>query len=295
MAFSWRLDPIVLPSRTVGSSGAAPGGGTSSAGAGAAGPGIKEDIDPKFRERYEKWKAEFLSTPAGRNDWERFANDPNFTLTIRMSEAEEKAIPPGSRDSWRQSARVDVDAYDWDGQNKLAAATILLGSRLDRDAPQDSNAYPITSSLGSPGGDRTKPAVVGKGEIIAATKLAHEVGHVKHTASPDPVEVARYQKQQDLVPEYSRNGRGMYELERLEREAKDSAEKADVQAHIAERRKLLADMAIEVGGTPDELRVERDHRAEANTIPYLQDRLGGKMPSQVKDAIAEFQRRHPGW
>jgi transposase-like protein len=136
---------------------------------------------------------------------------------------------------------------------------------------------------------------VGNGEIIAATKLAHELGHVKYTASLNAAGVALYQQQRDLAPEYSRIGRGMYELEQLERRAKDPAEKADVQALIAERRKLMAEIATEMGGNPDALRTGREHRAEVNTIPYLQERLGSKMPAQVKGAIAEFQRTHPGW
>jgi len=47
--------------------------------------GIREDIPAKFRDRYAKWKEELLSTDFGRQQWESYANNKNFILTITMS------------------------------------------------------------------------------------------------------------------------------------------------------------------------------------------------------------------
>ena len=44
--------------------------------------GIKEDIPAKYRDRYDKWKAELLSTDWGKAQWERYANDTTFVLKI---------------------------------------------------------------------------------------------------------------------------------------------------------------------------------------------------------------------
>ena len=47
--------------------------------------GIKEDIPDKYRDRYEKWKTEFLSTDFGREQWDKYANNKQFILTITVS------------------------------------------------------------------------------------------------------------------------------------------------------------------------------------------------------------------
>src|SRR5688500_3824102 len=36
--------------------------------------GIKEDIPKKYREKYQKWKTQLLSTDFGRQQWESYAN-----------------------------------------------------------------------------------------------------------------------------------------------------------------------------------------------------------------------------
>ncbi|HYP52527.1 MAG TPA: hypothetical protein VEQ42_03245, partial [Pyrinomonadaceae bacterium] len=46
---------------------------------------IKELVPEKYRKRYARWKAEYLSTAAGRRQWERYASDRDFTLTINLS------------------------------------------------------------------------------------------------------------------------------------------------------------------------------------------------------------------
>ncbi len=52
--------------------------------------GIKELIPKKYQERYDRWKTEFLSTDLGRNQWEKYANNKNFILTIKVSSDKKK-------------------------------------------------------------------------------------------------------------------------------------------------------------------------------------------------------------
>src|SRR5262245_5823486 len=47
--------------------------------------GIREEIPTKYHERYEKWKTELLATELGRSQWDRYANDRGFLLTITIS------------------------------------------------------------------------------------------------------------------------------------------------------------------------------------------------------------------
>ena len=44
--------------------------------------GIKETVPDEFRERYDKWKAELLSTEFGRDQWAKYENNENFLLKI---------------------------------------------------------------------------------------------------------------------------------------------------------------------------------------------------------------------
>src|SRR5689334_371773 len=47
--------------------------------------GIKEEIPERYRARYEGWRNEFLQTETGRRQWESYAHNPGFTLTITIT------------------------------------------------------------------------------------------------------------------------------------------------------------------------------------------------------------------
>src|SRR5688572_25153215 len=47
--------------------------------------GIREEVPPKYREKFAKWKSDLLSTRFGREQWETYANHQNFLLTIKVS------------------------------------------------------------------------------------------------------------------------------------------------------------------------------------------------------------------
>ena len=141
--------------------------------------GIKETVPDEFRERYDKWKAELLSTDFGRDQWAKYENDPNFLLKIVVTS--DKKCGAGTGD------------YKWDDNGKLVGATITLGKNLDRGFP-DPVYYPVMNSLSM----LIEPGAV-KGNILASAKFAHEFGHVDQTAVADG---HVYQQQEKLMTAY---------------------------------------------------------------------------------------------
>ena len=193
------------------------------------GPGIKEDIPNKYLARYEAWKAEFLSTDAGREQWANFRSNPNFTLTITVSRENAEGATTGG--------------YRWNDQGALTAATIVLGVRLDEGYPNPIY-FPVMNSL-VPDESSTR---IG-GNTLAATKIAHEFGHVKRTGQVDSTV---YQLQTQLIPQYNKiflsNGR----------DAKDPR---------------LVEIESKIGGTPVRIWEDREYWGEANAMVYLRDRF----------------------
>jgi hypothetical protein len=150
--------------------------------------GIREDVPSKYQYRFEKWKAELLSTEIGRQQWETYANKKNFVLTIKVSKSKGKG--------------AGTDKFQWDDQGNFVGATITLGSELDEGYPNPIY-YPVLNSLSS---DPSYYAISGK--LLAATKLSHEIGHVNQTANAN---MKVLETQNKLIPVYSsiflKNGR----------------------------------------------------------------------------------------
>jgi YD repeat-containing protein len=192
-------------------------------------PGLKEYIPTKFAARYEEWKSEFLSTEAGRNQWNFYKNNPSFQLTITMTRDNAEGATTGK--------------YRWNDAGQLVAATITLGSRLDEGYPNPIY-FPVMNSLVP-----TETSNRISGSTLAATKLAHEFGHVNRTAKVDG---NIYQLQAQLIPQYNKifltNGR-----------------KADDPK--------LIELVQKLGGTPVEIWEDREYWGEANAMVYLQDRF----------------------
>jgi hypothetical protein len=193
------------------------------------GVGIKEEVPPKYTARYQQWKDEFLSTEAGRTQWESYRSNPNFTLTIAVSRDNAEGATTGK--------------YKWSESGQLIAATITLGARLDAGYPNPIY-FPVMNSLvPSESSDRIN------GSTLAATKLAHEFGHVNRTGQVDS---AIYQLQSQLIPQYNKifltNGRN------------------------ANDPKLL-ELVEKIGGTPVEIWEDREYWGEANAMVYLRDRF----------------------
>jgi hypothetical protein len=142
--------------------------------------GIREEIPDDFRNRFDRWKTEMLSTDVGRRQWERYATNKDFTLTIVISS------------DWKYSA--GTGEYEWDKDGKLIGATITLGKKLDKGYP-DPVYYPVMNSLSAYNGlDEIS------GDILASTKLMHEFGHVDFTAQTD---TDLFQRQNKLMASYN--------------------------------------------------------------------------------------------
>lgn len=191
--------------------------------------GIREEIPDKYRERYETWKREFLSTETGREQWQMYARREGFTLTINVSTDNRQGATTGR--------------YKWNDKGELVGATITLGSQLDEGYP-DPVYYPVMNSLGWSG-----LAEISSGRLLAATKIAHEFGHVNRALATD---ASLYRLQNQLMPVYKRifltNG------------------------HDAHDPRLLR-LARQMGGTSVEIWEDREYWGEANAMLYLRDRI----------------------
>ncbi|HYJ89033.1 MAG TPA: hypothetical protein VEW46_23405 [Pyrinomonadaceae bacterium] len=191
--------------------------------------GIKEDVPSKYTARYSQWKTEFLSTEAGRTQWASYQSNPNFTLTIAMARENAEGATTGK--------------YKWNDSGELIAATITLGARLDEGYPNPIY-FPVMNSLVP-----TETSNRIDGNTLAATKIAHEFGHVNRTGK---VDAAVYQLQGQLIPQYNKifltNGRN-------------------------ENDPRLLEMAQKIGGTPVQIWEDREYWGEANAMVYLRDRF----------------------
>ncbi|HEV8427209.1 MAG TPA: hypothetical protein VGQ41_04810 [Pyrinomonadaceae bacterium] len=191
--------------------------------------GIKEVVPAKYAARYLAWKKEFLSSQAGRDQWGLYENNPHFTLTITVSRDNAEGAATGK--------------YRWDQSGNLVAATITLGSRLDNGYPNPIY-FPVMNSLMT-----TESVVPISGNTLAATKFAHEFGHVIRTAQ---VDAHLYQLQAQLIPQYNKiflaNGRKAGDPE-------------------------LVELADQMGGTPVMIWEDREYWGETNAMLYLRDRI----------------------
>jgi hypothetical protein len=191
--------------------------------------GIREQVPAKYAARYQHWKQEFLATETGRQQWAAYQNNPDFTLTVVITGDNPEGGNTGS--------------YKWNDEGKLVAATITLGCRLDLGIPNPVY-FPVMNSLLP-----TETTRNISGETLAATKLAHEFGHVNRTARGDSV---LYQLQVQLMPQYNRiflsNGR----------DAGDPR---------------LIELARKMGATPVEIWEDREYWGETNAMLYLRDRF----------------------
>jgi hypothetical protein len=142
--------------------------------------GIKEIVPQAIRDRYRKWKAELLSTDFGRKQWDHYANNKEFLLTIVVSE--------------KRKYGAGTDDFEWNDAGELVAATITLGKNLDKGYP-DPVYYPVMNSLATYDGFYEI-----SGDILASTKFIHELGHVNFTAKAN---AKVFQKQDKLIASYN--------------------------------------------------------------------------------------------
>ncbi|HVF29489.1 MAG TPA: hypothetical protein VNA22_00905 [Pyrinomonadaceae bacterium] len=191
--------------------------------------GIKEAIPNQVLGRYRKWKEELLSTEFGRTQWEYYARSKEFLLKIVISS--DRKFGAGT------------DDFEWDENGKLVGATITLGKNLDRGLP-DPVYYPVMNSLATYNG-----LYEISGEILASTKIIHEIGHVNFTAQTNS---KVYQKQNKLMESYNsiflKNG------------------------YNTSDERLVA-LATELGARPIEIWEEREYRSEVGAMKFLLERI----------------------
>jgi len=142
--------------------------------------GIREIVPDRFKGRFQAWKSELLSTEVGRTQWEKYATNKDFILTIAVSGGKEKG--------------AGTDKFLWDDQGNLVGATITLGGDIESGYPTPIY-YPVLNSLAS---ESTGYSISGK--ILAATKLSHEIGHVNQASAAN---MKFLQLQNKLIPEYN--------------------------------------------------------------------------------------------
>ena len=191
--------------------------------------GIKEVVPVELRFRYQKWKDELLSTEFGRRQWGRYANNKDFLLKIVVSSS--------------RKFGAGTDDFEWDENGRLVSATITLGKNLDRGFP-DPVYYPVMNSLATYDGMYE----VG-GDILASTKIVHEIGHVNFTAEANS---NVFRRQNRLMASYNsiflKNG------------------------YNTKDERLVA-LASELGARPIEIWEEREYQSEVDAMRFLLERI----------------------
>ena len=191
--------------------------------------GLVESVPAKYRERYLAWKNDLLSTESGRAQWEAYTSNPRFTLTVVISDDDRHGAGTGN--------------YKWDDAGELVAATITLGSRIDEGYPNPIY-YPVMYSLAP-----LSESFPVEGNVLAAAKIAHELGHVKQAASTGG---ELYKLQNQLMPVYNQT---------LLSNGRDT------------RDKRLTELARQMGGTPVQIWENREYWGEVNAMLYLRERF----------------------
>lgn len=191
--------------------------------------GIRETVPSKHRAKYDRWKNELLSTEVGRNQWKNYAENKQFILTIIVANDKKQG--------------AGTDKFLWSEAGELVGATITLGSKIDSGYPEPAY-YPVMNSLSL----RSKSYSI-SGNILAATKLIHELGHVNQTVEANREIV---QTQDELMPVYIdiflKNG------------------------HNAKDAKLV-ELEQKMGGTPMRIWENREYWSEVNAMIFLNERI----------------------
>jgi hypothetical protein len=190
--------------------------------------GIKEIVPAVYQDRYQKWKDDLLSTEFGQRQWAYYAENKNFLLRIVVTG--DKKFGAGT------------DGYKWNDNGELVGATITLGKNLDRGYP-DPIYYPVMNSLSELG---QTDAI--NGSILAATKIAHELGHVDSTSQ---INGNLFERQEKLMTSYY---------------------KIFLDNGYDTKDPRLVRLAGELGRTPIEVWEDREYWGEANAMRFLVER-----------------------
>jgi hypothetical protein len=218
--------------------------------------GIKEDIPKQYLARFQKWKDELLGTQYGSDLWDKYTKKTDFLLTIRVSSSRKNG--------------AGTDDFEWDSNGKLIAATVTLGKDLDKGFP-DPVYYPVMNSLSTPGEVHSI-----NGDLLASTKIAHEIGHVAFTAQANS---QTFQKQNRLMDSYYdiflRNG-------------------------FNTRDPRLVSLETELGARPLAIWEDREYWSEVSALHFLAQRIEkspfycsvmNKIKSNLNDYASGYESR----
>jgi len=215
--------------------------------------GIREQIPDKFKQRYERWRSEFLASDFGKNQWNAYAENKNFILIITVSSDEKQGAGTGD--------------YQWNEKGELVGATITLGSRLDKGFPNPAY-FPVMNSISA----FNLPDEI-SGITLAATKIAHEFGHVNLTAK---TEGELFRLQNRTIPDYN---------------------KILLTNGYNTKDERLVEMVNRIGGTPVEIFETREYWGEANAMNYLLDRISKReyycpVLNKIEDNVNTFAQNY---
>ncbi len=213
--------------------------------------GIKEIVPLEFQTRYAKWKEEFLSSNFGKDAWSKFENRKEFVLTIKLEDKDKKGAGTGD--------------YQWNQAGELVGATIFLGGKIDKGFP-DPIYYPVMNSISEFNSRREI-----SGNIVAATKFAHEFGHINLTYDSNQEKIKLENK---LMPVYN----SIF--------LKNGYNTAD---------KKLIDLANQMGGTPTQIWENREYWGEASAMHFLLEKTSDlpfqcSLIKKINENVATFAK-----
>jgi hypothetical protein len=220
---------------------------------GEAEHGIKEVVPREYKPRYEKWKRDFLATQFGRDLWDRYASNDHFLLTMKVSGSRKNGAATGD--------------FQWDDNGKLIAATVTLGKDLDKGFP-DPVYYPVMNSLGS-----QSEAFPITSDLLASTKIAHEIGHVSFT---EQINEQLFQKQNRLIENY-------YNI--------------FLKNGFNTRDPRLISLETELGARPLDIWEDREYWSEVSALRYLVQRIDREsyycaVLNKIRLNVAEYAGRY---
>jgi len=218
-----------------------------------------EDINDsslKDNKEYQRWKAAFLATKAGKALWDKYS-DHKYQLTITMGENKGGKFGAETKD------------YKFDSQGNLTGATIVLGKEFGKEVA--SGTYEIGSSL-TPTDQHG--ADIGR-EARAVAYLAHEFGHVEDAERSGGT---LWQRQDQLLGEnkqgFENQGQAWFNTSEYQ---KVVSQLGDTPANVNAER---------------EIRAERETIPVLQQY-YGRGAGHGSLPNRVKQAIQNYQKAHP--
>jgi hypothetical protein len=155
--------------------------------------------------------------------------------------------------------------YKWNDSGELVAATIVLGEKIDEGYPS-AVYYPVMNAL-----EPFESKQLINGSVLAATKIAHEFGHVMRISTTPQ---SLYNLQVQLFPVYNKiflsNG-----------------------YNVNDPR--LVEIAQKMGGNPVQIWEDREYWGEANAMLFLRDRVAKekyhcRLFYKIKQAVEEYAK-----